>query len=319
VQIDYDAVFNTVGGTAAGAGNLLAGNQRDGVLIGTFNNLVQGNRIGTDVTGAAPLGNGSNGVEIAPGAYLRGARNMIGGAAAGAGNTIAFNGNDGVRVSYGTGNLVSRNAIFSDGHLGIEVSPGTNNNQSFPTLASATVSHGHITISGRLQSLPDAAYTVERFGNDAANPSGFGEGQRFLGATMVTTDDSGAAMFMVTLPLGGVDPGRYLSATATDAANNTSAFSACVAISRSAPQVEALGTAVPVVGTAEPPSGLPAAPSLPAPRPFGAPATGEDPDLVSSPGPIPTESWPWTARRSAAEAADAPALAALFSWEGPAP
>ena len=50
----------SIGGTAAGAGNLISGNTSDGVEIsgtGTNLNLVQGNRIGTNAAGTLPLGN----------------------------------------------------------------------------------------------------------------------------------------------------------------------------------------------------------------------------------------------------------------------
>jgi titin len=57
---------NTVGGTAAGAGNLISGNNGDGVSItntaGTSTgNKVQGNFIGTNVSGKSALGNGAYG------------------------------------------------------------------------------------------------------------------------------------------------------------------------------------------------------------------------------------------------------------------
>ena len=62
---------NTIGGTAAGAGNVISGNTDDGVEItgtGTTGNVVAGNYIGTDVTGTVALGNGLDGVEIDTGA-----------------------------------------------------------------------------------------------------------------------------------------------------------------------------------------------------------------------------------------------------------
>jgi parallel beta-helix repeat protein len=71
------AANNTIGGTIAGAGNVISGNNtgggRGGVSIinhpnlhitGASDNLVQGNFIGPDVTGIAALGNGSGGVVI---------------------------------------------------------------------------------------------------------------------------------------------------------------------------------------------------------------------------------------------------------------
>src|SRR5262249_48892943 len=66
VLIDGGAQNNTVGGAAPAARNLISGNQGEGVKIfktdvgglkDTRNNLVQGNFIGTDVTGTVALGN----------------------------------------------------------------------------------------------------------------------------------------------------------------------------------------------------------------------------------------------------------------------
>src|SRR5262249_29219299 len=111
VQI-VDAASNTVGGTTAAARNIIAGNTRNGVLISSTGaaaatgNLVEGNFIGTDVTGTLAVANGDHGVQVADAAS-----NTIGGTTAAARNIIAGNSRDGVLISgYGvavtTGNLV---------------------------------------------------------------------------------------------------------------------------------------------------------------------------------------------------------------------
>ena len=81
---------NTIGGTAAGAGNLIAGNLNDGIDISgaLSNNLVQGNRIGTNAAGTAAIPNTFQAVFIAGGA----ANNTIRGPAAGASNLLSGNG-----------------------------------------------------------------------------------------------------------------------------------------------------------------------------------------------------------------------------------
>lgn len=66
VLFDDGASYNTVGGTAPGAGNLLSGNSGYGVFLynpGTEKDSVIGNLIGTDVSGTLPLPN-SNGIVI---------------------------------------------------------------------------------------------------------------------------------------------------------------------------------------------------------------------------------------------------------------
>src|SRR5262249_9387441 len=67
--------------------------------------------------------------------------------------------------------------------------------------------------------------------------SGFGEGQRFLGATAVTTDAQGNASFTLT-PATPVPVGQLLSATASEfLLNNTSEFSAALAVTAPPPPV----------------------------------------------------------------------------------
>lgn len=106
----YVAITGTrIGGTAAGTANLISGG--GGIHLGPFatGTLVQGNLIGTDVTGSLALGN-TSGVEVrAPG-------NTIGGTAAAARNVFGA-GDVGIRV-FDTGGvpeiLVQGNFIGTD-------------------------------------------------------------------------------------------------------------------------------------------------------------------------------------------------------------
>src|SRR2546430_15581350 len=83
------ASATTIGGTVSGAGNVISGNLDRGITLDGANKLVEGNFIGTDVTGLQPLGNARSGVEIG------GSGNTVGGTNNGAGNLIAFNGVNG--------------------------------------------------------------------------------------------------------------------------------------------------------------------------------------------------------------------------------
>jgi parallel beta-helix repeat protein len=243
----FDADENFIGGTDAGAGNVISGNARRGVALvgeGAIFNVVRGNRIGTLADGTTPRGNGSHGVYVADNAV----GNQIGGTAAGAGNVIAFNGGDGVRIGLdpafdtvdaGTGNAVLSNSIHDNVGLGINlgdkegVTPndsaghsGPNNFQNFPVLtAVAAGASGGTDVTFTLDSTPSTAFRVEFFANVAPDPSGFGEGQTFLGAVTATTDPSGHVALTAHVP-GAVPAGQTVTATATDPAGNTSEFSA---------------------------------------------------------------------------------------------
>jgi titin len=121
VVISDGAAGNTIGGTTSSARNILSGNDSSGVHItdsGTTGNLIEGNYIGTDLTGTVAMGNLVNGVLVANGA----SNNAIGGAA-GAGNLIAFDAAAGVAVTQNNsiGNSIRGNSIFSNGALGIDL------------------------------------------------------------------------------------------------------------------------------------------------------------------------------------------------------
>ena len=239
-------------GTTPAARNIISGNLQYGVEIsGGSANLVQGNLIGTTAAGGA-LGNTFSGVFVGgPGA-------TIGGSLAGAGNTIAYNGGDGVYASA-QGTSILSNTIANNRLNGVDVVPGAqgtsilsnsissnllrlgidlggdgvtpndagdvdkgaNGLQNFPVITSATIAGGNTTIVGTLNSTPQSTFHLEFFGNDAADSSGFGEGQTFLGSRNVPTDPSGNASFTVMFP----GAPKFVAATATDPAGNTSEFS----------------------------------------------------------------------------------------------
>jgi hypothetical protein len=244
VLID-NAPGNIVGGGTAATRNLISANHWGVELSGpgATGNVVQGNFIGTDITGNAPLGNGSelDGVLIRLGA----SQNTIGGQSPATGNRIAFNERDGVRVEDNSvGNSILTNSIFSNTGLGINlfvpgdpgsgVTPndpgdadsGPNNLQNHPIVTSVATSPDFTNIQGSLSSAPNQTYVIQLFANTALDPSGAGEGERFLGQTTVTTDGSGLGLFNANVP-STVGAGQFVTATATatSASGDTSEFS----------------------------------------------------------------------------------------------
>jgi hypothetical protein len=97
----------TVGGTTLDARNLISGNTGSGIGLGNGSgNTVQGNLIGTDITGTKALGNGV-------GVTSNGTSDLIGGATVAARNIISAN-NRGIDLGSGSKNTVQSNFIGTD-------------------------------------------------------------------------------------------------------------------------------------------------------------------------------------------------------------
>lgn len=239
-----------IGGTESGEGNLISGNVGSGVVLlrGVTQNTVQGNLIGTDATGMGPLGNQVAGVRIGG---LGGEDSLIGGTTPTAGNIIAFNVGPGVFIDFlNIGIQVLGNSIFSNGALGIDLSEGGNQGvtlndegdvddmggnhlQNFPeiTLVERTT---NLTLYGTFSGAPDSQYRIELYASPECDPSGYGEGKRFLEPLFIVTDGQGNAEIEAIIGTTVSDE-EFITATASlrtgfDDYVETSEFSLCVPV-----------------------------------------------------------------------------------------
>jgi hypothetical protein len=233
MMVNFGSCCNVIGGAVPGARNVISGNGGIGIRIDYNQNVVKGNLIGTSADGAGALGNGSDGVflhAVSP--------DTVGGTEPDAGNTIAFNGGDGI-VVLGQAMMLSSNSIHSNAGLAVDLDPdgvtpndpgdgdsGGNAGQNFPVISSAENSGGTTTIRGSLNTAAGTTYRIEFFSSPACDGSGHGEAERFLGFTTQATDGTGNASFSVTLPIP-VSAGRVVSSTATSPGGNTSELSQC--------------------------------------------------------------------------------------------
>ena len=224
VIIFAGAQNNTIGGAVAGAGNVISGFFGYGVYVdnvGTTGNWIEGNDIGTDASGTNALPN-SIGLILFGGA----SNNIIGlkPDGSGSGNQIAFNNNDGVRVSdtNTAGIAIRGNSIFGNGGLGIDLLNGANNLQNYPVITNAFAYATSTVVSGTLNSLADSTFLIDVYRNTVNNP---GAGRFYVGTVSATTDGSGNAAFALTNNAANY-AGQYFTATATSAVGNTSEFSA---------------------------------------------------------------------------------------------
>jgi len=260
----------TVGGSAAGAGNVVSANDQNGMYVTLSPGgvvTVEGNYFGTDVTGTLPLGNTYAGIRVGSGGAT------IGGINPGQGNYIWWNGTTGVSVDTAAhGVTIEGNSIEKNGwnvgaglETGIDLGPtgvtandagdgdtGANGLQNFPIVSAAwPLAGGGTQIQGVLHSSPNGAFDLYFYENAACLPPSQRvlQGWTYLGETQVTTDGNGTATFDVTLAPTIAD-GAHVSATATDDQGNTSEFSQPMArfmIPASGPPSG--GTAITVVGT----------------------------------------------------------------------
>jgi CSLREA domain-containing protein len=211
VSVAANSNSNIVGGSSQGAGNVIAGNKGAGVLVNS-------------VTTPEP-----DSVTLAP------VNNAI------LGNSILSNQSavvdsldyPGLGIDL-AGTVLDENYQVASGinvgpTLNDEADPDTGSNiyMNFPVLNSAVQNGTKVTLKLSLDAAgtTDAGglYRVELFANDSADPSGYGEGQTYLGYAMVANGENQEIDF--TIPAGINLTGKALSATTTSLNNKiTSGF-----------------------------------------------------------------------------------------------
>lgn len=104
---------NLLGGTNAGAGNVISGNTQNGVVLtdGAARNWIQGNLIGLSAAGTNAIPNGFNGISLSSAGS-----NIIGGVTSSARNVISGNASNGVGILLlgDRGNSILGNYIGTD-------------------------------------------------------------------------------------------------------------------------------------------------------------------------------------------------------------
>jgi parallel beta-helix repeat protein len=136
ISVVSNTTTTLIGGSAPGEGNVISANATNGIALGgaqnticsgsaingspSSGNVIQGNRIGTDLSGTLQLGNGADGISVG---FDANSTHTIGGTDDGAGNIIAFNGLHGIGLLQSHTSVLS-NSIFSNNQLGIHLGFG---------------------------------------------------------------------------------------------------------------------------------------------------------------------------------------------------
>jgi hypothetical protein len=255
----FEALGNTNAGIYLGSGTqstsigstdqdfltIISGNGGNGIeMNGTQKNSVIGTFIGLGRDAHENLGNGGNGIaminssnnEIGKARIVRngGTRIIVnmGGSTEihtsdpgpnPSANLIAHNDEHGVNVVSGIRNGIHENSIYSNHLPGINLAAGGNLNQAAPVITSVQQVDSHLRIIGQLTSKPKTTYVVEFFATDAETTSG----RHYLGSLKVKTNADGVVNFTFYSELPQ-DENSFITTTATDSKNNTSAFSNAV-------------------------------------------------------------------------------------------
>ncbi|MFC1540626.1 beta strand repeat-containing protein [Candidatus Margulisiibacteriota bacterium] len=226
-------VYNRIGGSLEGEGNVISGNLTGGINIGSSsppisNNEVIGNFIGTDRSGTLNLSNNDSGIKLnSNAAFTR----------IGPGNVIAYNGSTssdhGILIDHSSAvnNTVTQNSIYENSGLGIKLENGGNNNLAAPTVLTALY---NTPASTTATGAATANATIEVFLTNGPDSSGSGEGKTYLNSTIA--DGSGNW----SLTLNNLTLHSTITATATDTNGNTSMFSWNKASGTAVPSVEVL-------------------------------------------------------------------------------
>lgn len=231
-QPNYSGIFivgddNQIG--LPGDGNVISGNTHNGLSFRySHGNTVRGNVIGGDAGGTTAIPNGRVGiyiadVEVVIGGLGSGEGNIIyGNGSSGiylgntaldtliAGNVIAENGADGIVVASAAPETYTftQNSIYNNGELGIETNRADDHIAELERASRTSIS-GTVDCAG---------CTVELF-QAAPDPTGYGEGQTYLGETTTGADGT------FTFEFSGLEVCDEITATVTDTDGQTSEFS----------------------------------------------------------------------------------------------
>jgi len=186
-----------IGGSAAADRNIISANGGAGIDLENGDHetrYVYGNYIGTDISGAAGLGNVGAGVHVS-GSIFGSGNNVIGGTG-GQSNVISANGGSGIHLDnqYDLGDVISGNRIgtkadgvtpLGNAAHGIFIAASAGNN----SIGGTAAGQGNIIRSNGL----DGVYVAASSGNDILGNSIYGNGGLGidLGADGVTANDAG--------------------------------------------------------------------------------------------------------------------------------
>ena len=191
----YAGAGNTIGGTAVGVSNVIAGNSSYGIeLAGTSQTLVEGNAIGTNLANAAGLGNHSFGVRL-----IGSSQNTIGGTTAAARNVVSGNNGYGIFLVdannfYGVTGPSNQNVIEGD-YIGVAANGTTPLANTSDGVNIQGISSGN-TIGG---SVSGAGNVISGNNGNGVDLTGPGATNNVIAANIVGLDVTGTVSVRISI------------------------------------------------------------------------------------------------------------------------
>lgn len=205
--VNIQILDNIIGGSQGGSGISIT-NSGDSDQNSIY---VKRNYIGTNKTLDLDAGNTSGGIRLSGSI----SHVLIGGSDTADANYIYNNGAPGITDTSTGFNSYLGNSIYSNEGQGIDFpyfwNPDPENSLNYPVITLATENGGNTDVNYILD-VPAGDYRVEFFSNTTADPTGYGEGETFIGHADVTSDGTGEQTFTTTLSGTGH---THLAATAT--------------------------------------------------------------------------------------------------------
>jgi Domain of unknown function DUF11/FG-GAP-like repeat/Putative binding domain, N-terminal len=186
------ATNNVIGGTVPSEGNVISYNTSHGVLIDSASN---GTGNGNNTVGNTIQNNGGTGVRINSGVnnlisrnsiYQNGALGIELGTAGKNLNTTCNATNTGPNNSQNAP-VLTGSATTSAFYTATATDPNGNTSEFSNAVKVALTSGNMLDLVGSFNSVASTTYTIEFFSSPTDDPSGYGQGQTYIGSTQVTT------------------------------------------------------------------------------------------------------------------------------------
>jgi hypothetical protein len=214
----FNSSNNTIGGVSSNSGNLISGNSSEGIQVNgtnSSNNIFQRNRIGINISGNAAIPNQREGICLcSTNGDFSVNNNLIGGVTQDAGNIIAGNRFDEVRISgFATANSVkgnsigtniSRTAVIQSTGYGIFLDGGSNNIIGGDTVDSGNIIAGNIFGSSN----GGSGIRIERSSGNVIKGNSIGTD--LTGTILLPNSEFGISIFENSQNnvFGGISPGE---------------------------------------------------------------------------------------------------------------